>query len=162
VVTGGPDDPRAVGKRVRGALYVHRDVIGLLRADEQAKVERAVWLAGPFAWNVVRLESEVVGLLCYPDFESVGFPHLEASARVDLAKGTVRLTNFAGSANPLILHRKELLVSRDHPAYATWAKVTERAEQAGLFRDPGTIGRQQAWNALLAGAHIDQNGEPLG
>lgn len=146
---------------MRGALYVHRDALRLLDEDARARVERADRLATPFSWNVARLEKAVIGLLRYPDFDRAAFPRLEASARVNLQSGAVRRINYAGSPNPLILHRKELLVSSDHPGYAAWARVTERAERAGLFRNPGAIGRQRAWAALLAEAGLDQNGERL-
>lgn len=150
-----------VGKRVRGALYVHREAVDLLKADERSRVARASSLAGPVPWNVARLDASAVALLFYPDFDESAFPRLQASARVDLAEGTVRLTQFGESPNPLILHRKELLVRRDHPARERWAAVTRRAQERGLFHKRALIGRQLTWRALLEQAGLNHQGEEL-
>lgn len=64
-------------------------------------------------FNLVRVDSAggSLGLLHYPDFSSDPFPSLVASWRVDLDAGTVGFRTYAGSLNPPILHRKELLLA---------------------------------------------------
>lgn len=149
----------AVGKRVRGALYVHRDAVDLLAPEERAKVAQATRLSPEPAWNVARIEAKHVALLRYRDFEEAAFPRLESSTRVDLEKGTVRRTEYRASANPLILHRKELLVRPDHPLRSHWTEVTRRAERRGLFRNPAIIGRLTRWTQLLRSSGLDEQGE---
>ncbi len=151
---------RRVGKLVRGALYVHGDAVLLLPPERQAAVRRAAEIAAGFEWNVARLDNVgVVGLLRYADFETEAFPRLFAAARVEL-DGCVRYTSYAGSWNPLILHRKELLVGDDHPLRARWAEVTERIERLGLLEDHNRIGRLSAWIEMLRAAGLDSQGAP--
>jgi DNA phosphorothioation-associated putative methyltransferase len=143
-----------IGKRVRGALYVHRDGIALLAATHAQQLAHAVDLAGPAAWNVARLEPSVIALLCYDDFDADPFPALRASTRVDLASGQVATRDFSGAQNPLILHRKEQLVAPDHPHADDWRALTLALEARGLFREPHLIGRRDAWRHRLAEAGV--------
>lgn len=150
-----------VGKRVRDALYVHRSAVPLLAAAPRERLEQALAAAGDRCWNVARVEPEVVGLLLYPDFDEVAFPGLAASIRVDLTSGSITGRSFEGSANPLILHRKELLVAPDHPQAQAWTALTAALEALGLFRDPHLIGRRTAWTKRLADAGVCIEGHDL-
>lgn len=152
---------RAIGKSVRGALYVHAEAVPLLAPDQRRRVAEAGARAAGFEWNVARLERDgPVGLLDYPDFEREAFPRLAAAARVDPGSPTVRITRYDGSANPLILHRKELLVAQAHPGRAEWAALTTSLEGLGLFADTSRIGRFAAWTELLRMAGLDGQGRP--
>jgi hypothetical protein len=102
-----------IGKRVRGALYVHRDAIDLLPNEYRSRIRSALDLAPEVAWNVVRIEPFIVGIMLYDDFDTCHFPRLLHSVRVDLRLKQVTERDHRGSANPLILHRKELLVRPD-------------------------------------------------
>ena len=149
-----------LGKRVRGALYVHRDAVRLLRSPALEIVERAESCAGECPWNVARLESGVVGLLFYEAFHTDPFPALRASTRVDLVTGHATLRRFNGP-NPLILHRKELLLSPDDPRVGLWSKLTKALETEGVFRDPHLIGRHDSWARRLAEAGLRLDGHTL-
>lgn len=154
--------PAAVGKRVRGARYVHASAIGRLPPAEQALVERASWIAEGFTWNVARIgPGVIVGLLDYPDFDRDAFPALARAASIDVGARRARYTDYDKSANPLILHRKELMVGDDHPERDCWTALTTELEALGLFGDPNRIGRRTAWSAMLAGAQRDAQGKPL-
>ncbi|GHD20796.1 hypothetical protein ACFOEZ_20590 [Tianweitania populi] len=142
----------AVGKLVRGALYVHRDAIGALAKDKRSIIDEAVAIASASRWNVARVEKHVVGLLEYEDFDAAAFPRLITSTRVNVATGKHTRTDFSRSANPLILHRKEQLVMPNDPRAVRWAKTTRKMVETGLFKDSHVIGRQRTWNERLAQA----------
>lgn len=149
------------GKRVRGALYVHMDALGSLDEQQLSAARRAAELVPDHAWNVVRIgPGSVVALLHYPGFEREAFPRLAGSARVDFSTGRVSRTNQATTENPLILHRKELLLDTTDPRRADWAATTARLERLGLLRDTARIGRRRAWNEILATAGLDSEGNP--
>jgi DNA phosphorothioation-associated putative methyltransferase len=143
-----------VGKRVREALYVHASAASELPEPQKARLDAALRHAGPATWNVARIEREVVALLLYADFEHDPFPALAASTRIDLISGRTSLRVFASTENPLILHRKELLVGPAHPQAAAWAVLTKALEDRGLFKDAHLIGRRKAWSERLAAAGV--------
>ena len=151
----------AVGKLVRGALYVHRDAIDGLANDARAKVDQAVRVASHADWNVARLESDVVALLEYEDFNTAAFPRLIASTRVNLATAEHARTDFSRSDNPLILHRKERLLMAHDSRVARWTETTRKLVEKGLFKDSHTIGRQRAWTERLAQAGLTIVGDEV-
>lgn len=151
----------AVGKLVRGALYVHRAAIGALAEEVRAMIDKAVAIAGATRWSVVRVEKHVVGLLEYQDFDAAAFPRLIASTRVNVATGELVRTDFSRSVNPLILHRKEQLVMPDDPRVRRWGETTRMLVERGLFRDSHAIGRQGAWNKRLAQAGLAAVGDEV-
>ncbi|MFC7737579.1 hypothetical protein ACFQX4_17425 [Roseomonas sp. GCM10028921] len=150
-----------VGKLVRGALYVHREAIGGLADDVQAKVNQAVAVANHQDWNVVRLFIDVVALLKYDDFNAAAFPRLIASTRVNLATGEHARTDFSHSNNPLILHRKERLLLSHDPRVGRWAERTRKLVEKGLFEESHAIGRQKAWIERLARAGLTIVGDEI-
>lgn len=150
-----------VGKRVRGAIYVHAGAVGELPDGLRTRLSVALDLAGRVSWNVARIEPSIVGLLLYSDFEADPFPALLASTRVELDPPLVMSRNFANAANPLILHRKELLMPKHHPDSSAWAVLTADLESRGLFRDPHLIGRRKAWMSRLAAAGVRVEGHTL-
>jgi len=150
-----------VGKRIRGALYVHRSAVPLLDALDQQRVEQASELAAPWEWNVARLEPALIGLLTYEAFYEDPFPALRAAIRVDLTSATVQRRSFEASANPLILHRKELLVDTSEPAIADWRQLTADLEARDLFRENHLIGRRLQWAGRLFAAGVRLQGHRL-
>lgn len=151
----------AVGKLVRGALYVHRDAIGALTKEMRSMIDKAVVIASSARWNVARFEKQVIGLLEYEDFDAAAFPRLIASTRVNIATGQHARTDFSRSTNPLILHRKEQLVMPDDPRASPWAETTRMLVERGLFKDSHAIGRQGAWNERLAQAGLIAVGDKV-
>lgn len=124
--------------------------------DEVARrrVERAAEVAADAAWNVVRLEASQVCLLEYEDFDRVDFPRLLASTLLDPEAGRRTTRSFRHVGNPLILHRKELLVGPDHPGRPAWVALTSRLEALGLFADPIRIGRERRWAEMMRAAGL--------
>jgi len=80
-----------VGKRVGGALYVHREALDLI-GDEAEAVATAARLLPDLPWNVAKISRDGVSLLVYEDFDEAAFPALLKSARVDPATGAISIT----------------------------------------------------------------------
>lgn len=152
----------SIGKRVRGARYVHVSALGTLEPGQRRQIESAREIVPDFHWNVARIEEGgTVGLLDYRDFDTEAFPVLAMAARVDLKAGAARITDYRRSRNPLILHRKELLVADDYPGRGQWAALSERLGRLGLFSKPHRIGRRDTWLTLLGEARLDPQGRRL-
>jgi len=122
---------------------------------QKEKVKAAIAIARLLQgerFNVVKLPhvGESVTLLDYPRFFDEAFPALANYWTVDLANQTYRYRTYTGSLNPPVLHRKELLLSKDHPKQELFQTLTKSAEQIGLFDDPNRIGFKKAWETLLA------------
>jgi DNA phosphorothioation-associated putative methyltransferase len=143
-----------IGKRVRDALYVHREAIPEISASGQRAVAKAAAVAGDFQWNVARIEPTKVALLDYDDFEKEHFPALRRSLLVDLEGRDNRVRDFSTSDNPPILHRKELLLSATHPRRPEFAALTAALEARNLFVDNHKIGFRKAWQKRLQEAGI--------
>ncbi len=153
------------GKRVGGALYLHSSALEELDECVRASVELAAVSAGDFKWNVVKIGAEAVSLLLYEEFESVAFPALLASFRFNLATNQSTTTDFRQRDNPPILHRKEMLLPREHPSRPRFAALTRAAEHHGLFREPNKIGTRSRWTTLVTEAGLRIEGQrfvPLG
>lgn len=160
-VSRGEHDPKnltesvrslAIGKRVGGALYVHRDALERHDADLFALACSCAAAAGAaFPWNVCKLAPyrQQVSLLHYPRFREDEHPALETAASVDLTDGTARIRRYAPNGNRPILHRKELLLDASDADYARFAALTDQEEQAGLFSKPNTIGHERGWTTQL-------------
>ncbi|MGX2032915.1 DNA phosphorothioation-associated putative methyltransferase [Methylocaldum gracile] len=143
------------GKSVARNVYFHVSLLDTLEPESRDAVHAAGHVAQIHPgedYNVVKLNREQngVSLLDYPEFFEQGFPVLRRYWTIDLEKHTVRFRTYQNSLNPPILHRKELLLPKDHPQRKTFEALTEAAEQIGLFDDPCRIGFKQAWEMLLA------------
>lgn len=157
-----------VGKRVVDDLYLHISAIDQLSDPEhRQRVElalRRLPASRDMDPNVVKLNVRTgrLSLLVYPTFDDDPFPALEAGwmfAAEGAAPPTFR--SYADCLNPPILHRKELLVSRDHPERVQWCQLTETAESLGLFDDPATIGFKLNWERLIAQKGYQLSGDEL-
>ena len=155
-----------IGKRVADDLYVHLSAIDHL--DDEAQRSRIVEAVGrlPTVLDTapcvakLNLRTGRLSLLAYRDFEGSPFPELTDSwtfATGFASPPTYR--TYAGSLNPPILHRKELLVPISHPGREGWLRLTSIGESLGLFDDTTTIGFKTNWQRLIAGKgyRIDAN-----
>lgn len=149
-----------VGKRVGGALYVHRDALSLLGSAAE-RVKEAERATAPLEWNVAKIEKKSVSLLLYESFDKSAFPALLASTKVDLSSGETTSTDYRGRANPPILHRKELLLPPDDSRLPAFRALTAAAEEHGLFKDSNRIGTRKAWETRLAEAGLALRGHRL-
>lgn len=140
-------------KVVAGQSYILIDQLSLLDNDTRNRIEAAVWIAKAQVdnFNIIKLHPspETISLLYYPDFFEVAFPSLSHYWTVDLTSETCRYRTYESSLNPPILHRKELLLPKEHAMQPVYQALTESAEQIGLFDDPNRIGFKQAWEALI-------------
>jgi DNA phosphorothioation-associated putative methyltransferase len=143
-----------VGKQVVDDLYVHISAIDRLEAAVQDRITAARATLGnslPFTPNVVKLNLRTgrLSLLAYLDFDEEPFPELAASWSFSAAAAHPVLRTYDTSANPPILHRKELLVPPHYPGREKWVELTAAAESLGLFDQTSTIGFRLNWLRLI-------------
>lgn len=143
-----------VGKRLPGALYVHRSALrGLpdaVRFYLRCVLRPSVGAGGLPPWNILKIHLRVrkVSLLYYPDFSHAGHPALEHSLVMDLETGVWTFRREKRD-NPPILHRKELMVLPGHPMREAWTTVTAREEKLGYYEQPARIGRRRGWEQMV-------------
>ncbi|MCK9609002.1 MAG: DNA phosphorothioation-associated putative methyltransferase [Methylomonas sp.] len=143
-----------LGKKVLNNVYWHCSLTESQKSEVQQTIKAAEALANlkpNHDYNVVKYDgkSNMLSLMCYPNFFDEPFPALETSFRIDLTQQKVEKRSYQTSLNPPILHRKELLLGRDTPNTEQFKQLTETAEQLGLFENPIKIGFKQAWDALI-------------
>ena len=152
----------AYGKKVGKYVYLHRSVAMHCAFFDELK--DSVLNTGRYiSWNVLKLDCNIPGsfsLLRYRSFKLNLFPELIGSV-------TFRNWHFSSkrcylkSNNPKILHRKELLVSKQNEQYLNWAHITEILEQIGAFEQPKFIGSKGEWLKILEAKKEKFNGTSL-
>ncbi len=146
-----------VGKVVGRTTYIYVDAIGTgldidtSLADRLAETEVLAGVRRGENFNLMRVDAATgeIALLNYPGFFDEAFPELAASWRLDPISGVVTHRTYAGSLNPPILHRKELLLPEDDPRRVGYAALTAACESIGLFNDPRRIGYKSQWEQLV-------------
>ena len=101
-----------------------------------------------------------VSFLVYKNFEKDPHPSLEASIVSKLGEIRVKFRNFANSANPPILHRKELFVPEHHPSRDKFGRLSRQEDRAGLLGHDN-IGTRDGWEAALTGQGYTLKGHRL-
>lgn len=153
--------PRA-GKRVGGAVYIHRDAISLLEDEESERLQAAISIADPeLDWNVARIGARDVSLSLYEPFEQSAFPQLLASVYIDLGTQAFKATSYRERPSRPILHRKELLLAPDDARAPKFAAITRLAEERGLFADTKSIGASAPWARKVEAAGLEIRGAVL-
>lgn len=147
-----------VGKRVGGALYVHRSALDLLEPELLRRIDDASE-GSSATWNVVKIEDRSLSLLLYEDFDESAFPSLLESVKVEGGR-SVRI-DYRTRENPPILHRKELLLRPDDGRVPLFASLTLSAEGHGLFVAPHRIGTRLAWEKRISDAGLAVKGHVL-
>jgi len=69
---------------------------------------------------------------------------------VNLRTRQIDGTDYAQSANPPVLHRKESFLTSKHPLHAKFARLTACGETNGLLDNPSGIGTREGWSRRLA------------
>ena len=102
--------------------------------------------------NIIKIyrRSGKLSYLVYPEFDDDPHPALLRSIRVNLRSRQIDSTDYTGSANPPVLHRKETFLAPDHPLYAKFARLTAQEEKHGLLDEPSGIGTRDGWAKRLA------------
>lgn len=115
----------------------------------------------PLDFNVVKLDRHFrISFLLYEDF-TAPFPALLKALSCNVAQGTTRLSDYSQSANPPILHRKELLLPADDPLVPEAMQLTQRLEKLGAFTNAQRIGTRNGWNATLNALGLTLNDDKL-
>lgn len=143
-----------VGKQLPDALYLHKDALSAI-PDALAAFVPAVAKAlrlDDAHWNLVKIFKHDfrLSLLHYPDFYTDSYPALKQSLNVDLSKLSHKITYYAESDNPPILHRKETMVLADNAYYQHFISLTQEGENAGLYENSRLIGFKRSWENLIA------------
>ena len=159
-----------IGKVVGNDRYVHIDYIDGLPENERVLIRECMnMLPHDAQYNVVKIKGEYVAkkisFLWYPDFFDVAHPPLRHSYSVEpgrrLEKDRVRKHTYSDGS--YILHRKELLISKNDPNFRAWNFLTSQEEKHGLLskEHSSDIGRRTYWEALLEEKDITIEGHTL-
>ncbi len=153
-----------IGKRTPTAYYIHVSQLSSLSNEEQATIIKGLDRAGlktDSEFNVLKLSNDLSSLsfLNYPKFFDEGFPELESSWHVDFKLDKCTFRTYSNSFNPPILHRKELLLSENHPQRECFTNLTKEAENLGLFKDVSRIGFRNQWEKLVNISPFDKSNE---
>jgi hypothetical protein len=69
---------------------------------------------------------------------------------VNLRTRQIDSNDYAQSANPPVLHRKETFLTADHLLRDKFARLTTQEEKNGLLEETATIGTREGWLTRLA------------
>jgi hypothetical protein len=92
--------------------------------------------------NLIKIHrrSGKLSYLVYPGFASEPHPALVRCVRLNQRTRHIECHDYAQSANPPVLHRKETFLPPDHPLYDKFRRLTQQEERHGLLADTATIG----------------------
>jgi len=154
----------SVGKRLPDALYLHVSALpalpSVLRVYEGCA---RAYIGSVENANVIKLKvsKPQISYLYYPDFEKTAHPALAGSLVVPLNNFRIKYTEYAESANPFILHRKETLLAQGHPLRARFERLTEQEERCGLYEHTESIGTKNGWERVLNSKGLTLSGHRL-
>ena len=83
------------------------------------------------------------------------------SVKLSLGTREIDCFDYAASANPPILHRKETFLTADHPLHAKFARLTAQEQRNGLLDDTSGIGTREGWSRRLAERGFSLTGHRL-
>ena len=142
-----------IGKLLPDDLYVHRDALDslepLLRIYEGCG---RTYLGEVEGANIIKnhRRSGKLSYLVYPKFESDPHPALLRCVKLNLRTRQIECYDYASSANPPVLHRKETFLSSNDPRREKFAHLTEQEEKQGLLEDFSGIGTRDGWQRRLS------------
>jgi DNA phosphorothioation-associated putative methyltransferase len=141
-----------IGKLLPDDLYVHVSALDslepLLRIYEGCG---RAYLGEVEGVNIIKIHRRTgkLSYLVYPEFESEPHPALLRCVKLNLRSRQIECYDYAQSANPPVLHRKESFLSSDHPSHEKFARLTAQEEKYGLLDDPSGIGTREGWAKRL-------------
>lgn len=153
-----------IGKLLPNALYVHRSALEelepLLRVYEGCA---RAYLGEIEEANLLKLHrfSGKLSYLMYPDFDTDPHPALFRCIKLSMRTLNVDCYDYAQSANPPVLHRKETFLAPEHPLHAKFAKLTQQEVKHGLLNETATIGTRAGWQTRLTETGFRLNGHRL-
>ncbi|WP_162668749.1 DNA phosphorothioation-associated putative methyltransferase [Gemmata massiliana] len=142
-----------IGKLLPDDLYVHWESLDhlepVLRIYEGCGRSYLGEVEGA---NIIKIHRHTgkISYLIYPDFEDDPHPALYRCVKLNLRNRQSDCFDYANSANPPILHRKEPFLHAGHELREKFARRTEKEEKNGLLDDPRGIGTRDAWAKRLA------------
>ncbi|RCJ24988.1 DNA phosphorothioation-associated methyltransferase [Nostoc sp. ATCC 43529] len=153
-----------IGKRTRGALYVHVSALAaldpLLRIYEGC-ASRTIGRVDGATLIKYHIEKPQISYLFYPEFDTDPHPALQASIGIDLKSLAVTHREYQTRANPPILHRKETFVTTTYLRYEEFAKLTQQEEELGLLKAKSDIGTREGWEKCLAAHKVEIRGHEV-
>ncbi len=153
-----------VGKLLPDDLYVHRSALDSLEPILRI-YEGCGWayLGEVEEANIIKIHrrSGKLSYLVYPGFETDPHPSLLRCVKLSLRTRQLECYNYAQSANPPILHRKETFLQPGHALYAKFARLTQQEERHGLLADTASIGTRAGWETRLREAGFSFRGHRL-
>jgi len=141
-------------KKVYNTTYIHISLINDLYDPLKSFSQKALDLIYPELLSVINVlkfsdNGDFVSALNYPNFFDEPFPCLFESWSIDLNTSEVIYRTYKDSLNPPILHRKELLLDKEHPEISKYCELTKIAESLGLFEETSKIGFKNQWLNLI-------------
>jgi DNA phosphorothioation-associated putative methyltransferase len=142
-----------IGKLLPDDLYVHRDALDglepILRVYEGCG---RTYLGEVEGANVIKIHrrSGKLSYLIYPEFDTNPHPALLRCVKLNLRTRQIDCYDYATSANPPVLHRKETFLSPGDPHRDKFARLTAQEEKQGLLEDPSGIGTRDGWQRRLS------------
>lgn len=153
-----------VGKSLPDSIYVHISAISAVPEEATSlifKISDALKIPDN-DWNILKLYKRdyKVAFLSYPTFDNDSYPSLQHSYTVDLAKLSMRKSEYGKSGNPPILHRKETFVDDSYPLRQLFIDITQEGEAIGLYENTRSIGFKENWEKLISnkGYFLDESG----
>lgn len=152
------------GKSLPTAIYLHKSCISECLPEALISLINKTInkLEISENWNLIKLYKRdfKFTLLEYPSFDHSSYPELYKSHTIDIFENTIKTTDYSGSVNPPILHRKETFVLPSYPDYELFKELTNEGEQIGLYQNTKSIGFKKQWLNLIKrkGYKLDEQG----
>jgi len=139
------------GKRLPEDVYFHVSQESLLPPLLRLIVFAGKQIVGDVEADLIKISTDgrKVSFLRYANFDTAAHPELTYSVKVYLPKAAHSFRDYADSANPPVLHRKEAFLDELHPDYQACLSLTEKEEELGLL-SRNDIGTRNGWTAALA------------
>ena len=158
-------DKSKIGKRTRGALYVH--VCALQALDPLLRIyegcaSRSIGRVDGATLIKFYTDEMRISYLFYPDFDTEAHPVLNASISIDLQTRRIIHRDYSQRENPPILHRKETFVTPDYPLREEFAQLTQQEEKLGLLNNKSDIGTVNGWAKCLEEHGVEIRGHSIG
>ncbi len=116
-----------------------------------------------FRHNLVKIsdDSKSISLMFYPHLDSNPHPYLDNSMNILVFDGTVK-TKKESSLNPVILHRLELMLSKNNPRIKELEELTTAEERKGLYDEKHMLylGRRKYWNMICRDVNLIESLSP--
>ena len=152
------------GKRLPTARYVFTDADTPLPEPLAGLIQMVRKKFAPEGThNLIKFHTESfkISLLHYPQFFDEPHPALAEAIVVDLGTGQSKSLSYSDRDNPPILHRKETMLSAEHPRSAAFAELSAAEEKHGLYDQTNRIGFKQNWEKLLREKGLAYQGHRL-